>query len=110
MKLVFCNCDTTDFQTNSFKILLIRMLNALCCLFLKFTSLAPLVAIFFIIFSLYFMLQSPEKIDVLRMVEPRSFAVSANLRFKTLFYNLILKFLLHARPPQDGTTSEDEDF
>ena len=46
LKFVFCNCDTTEFQTNSFKILLIRMLNALCCLFLKFTSLATLVAIF----------------------------------------------------------------
>ena len=97
MKFVFCNCDTTEFQTNSFKILLIRMLNALCCPFLKFTSLAPLVAIF-VIFGLYFMLQSPEEIDVLPMVEPQNFAVSANFRFKPLFYNSILKFLLYARP------------
>ena len=85
------------------------MLNALCCPFLKFTYLAPLVAIF-VIFGLYFMLQSPEEIDVLPMVEPQNFAVSANFRFKPLFNNSIFKFLLHARPPQDGTTSEDEDF
>ena len=69
LKFVFCDCDTTDFQTDRLKILPIRMLNALCCPFLKFTSLAPLVAIF-VIFGLYFMLQSPEEIVVLPMVEP----------------------------------------
>ena len=66
------------------------MLNALCCPFLKFTSLAPLVAIF-VIFGLYFMLQSPEEIDVLPMVEPQNFAVSANFRFKPLFNNSTFK-------------------
>ena len=48
LKFVFCNCDTTDFQTNRLTILPTRMFNALCCPFLKFTSLAPLVAIFVI--------------------------------------------------------------
>ena len=33
-----------------------------------------------------------------------------NFRFKPLFLNLILKFLLQTRPLQDGTTFEDEDF
>ena len=75
LKFVFWNCDPTDFQTKRFKILPIRLLNALCCPFLKLTSLTPLVDIF-IIFGLFFMLQSPEEIDVLPIVEPRSFAVS----------------------------------
>ena len=55
--------------------------------FLKFTSLAPLVAIF-IIFRLYFMLLSQEEIDVLPMIELRSFAVFANFRLKPLQFNL----------------------
>ena len=56
------------------------------------------------------MILSPDEIDVLPMVEPRSFAVSACYRLKRLFYNLIFKFLLHTRPPEDGMTYEDEDF
>ena len=36
-------------------------------------------------FGLYFMLLSPEEIDVLPMVEPLSFAVSANFRMKSFF-------------------------
>ena len=46
----------------------------------------------FFIFSLYFMILSPGEIDVLPMVEPRSFAVFDNFRLKLLFDNLILKF------------------
>ena len=42
-----------------------------------------------IIFGLYFMILSTDEIDVPPMVEPRSFAVSANFRLKPLFYNLI---------------------
>ena len=56
------------------------------------------------------MILSPDEIDVLLMVEPRSFAVSADFWLKLLFYNLILKFLLYTRPPQYGTLSEVEDF
>ena len=63
----------------------------------------------FFIFDLYFMILNPNEIDVLPMVEPRSFAVSADFRLKPSFYNLILKFLLYIRPPQYGTTSEAED-
>ena len=63
------------------------MFNALCCPFLKFTSLAPLVAIFFI-FGLYFMLLSQEEIDVLPIIELRSIAVFANFRLKPLQFNL----------------------
>ena len=51
----------------------------------------------FFIYVLYFMILSPDEIDVLPMVEPRSFAVFANFRLKLLFYNLILKFLLYIR-------------
>ena len=109
MKFVFCNCDTTDFQTNRLTILPTRMFNALCCPFLKFTSLAPLVAIFFI-FGLYLRLLSQEEIDILPMIELQSFAVFANFRLQPLFYNLISKFLLRIRSLQDGTTSEDENF
>ena len=46
MKIVFRTLDTTDFQTIVFKIKHVRLPNALCCYFLEFTSLAPLVAIF----------------------------------------------------------------
>ena len=91
LKFVFCNCDTTDFHTKRFTILPLKTLNALCFPFLNFTSLAPLVAIF-VIFGLYFMLLSQEKIDVLPMIELRSFAVFANFRLQPLFYNLISKF------------------
>ena len=84
------------------------MLNALCCPFLKFTSLAPLVAIF-IIFRLYFMLLSQEEIDVLPMIELRSFAVFANFRLKPLQFNFRI-FLVRLRPLQDGMTSEYENF
>ena len=56
------------------------------------------------------MLLIPEEIDVLPMVEFRSFAVFANFRLQPSFYNLILKFLPRIRPLQDGTTSEDENF
>ena len=52
----------------------------------------------FFIFVVYFMILSQDEIDVLPMVEPQSLAVSANCRLKRLFYNLILKFLLHTRP------------
>ena len=62
------------------------MLNALCCPFLKFASLAPLVAIF-IIFGLYFMLLSQEEIDVLPMIELRSFAFFAYFTLQPLFYS-----------------------
>ena len=109
MKFVFCNCDTTDFQTNRFTILPTRMHNALCWPFSRFISLAPLVAIF-VIFGLYFMLLSQKEIDVLPMIELRSFAIFANFRLQPLFYNLISKFLLCIRPLQDGTTSGDENF
>ena len=109
MKFVFCNCDTTDFQTNRLTILPTRMFNALCCPFLKFTSLAPLVAIFFI-FGLYLRLLSQEEIDILPMIELQSFAVFANFRLQPVFYNLISKFLLRIRSLQDGMTSEDENF
>ena len=109
MKFVFCNCDTTDFQTNRFAILATRMRNALCWPFSRFISLAPLVAIF-VIFGLYFMPLSLEEIDVLPMIELRSFAIFANFRLQPLFYNLISKFLLRIRPLQDGTTSGDENF
>ena len=44
-------------------------------------------------FGLYFMLLSQEEIDVLPMIELRSFAVFANFKLQPLFYNLILKFL-----------------
>ena len=91
MKFVFCNCDATDFQTIRLTILSTRMLNALCCSFLKFTSLAPMVAIF-VIFGVYFMLLSQEEIDVLPMIQLQSFAVFANFSLQPLFYNLILKF------------------
>ena len=80
----------------------------------------------FYIFGFHFMILSPDEINVLPMVEPRSFAVSAVLLIKiiliTFFTNftrqklyststaLILKFLLYIRPPQYGTTSEVEDF
>ena len=97
LKLNFCNCETTDFQTNRLTIFPIRMLNALCCPFLKFASLAPLVAIV-VIFGLYLMLLSQEEIDVLPMIELRSFAVFANFRLQALFCNFILKFLLCIRP------------
>ena len=43
-------------------------------LFLEFTSLAPLVAIF-VILGVYFIILIPEKIAILPMVEPPSFAV-----------------------------------
>ena len=43
----------------------------------------------FSILSLYSMLLSPDEIDVLPMVEPRSFAVFTNFILKPLFYNLI---------------------
>ena len=109
LKFVFCNCDTTDFQTDRFTLLTTRMRNALCWPFLKFTSLAPLVAIF-VIFGLCFMLLSLEEIDVLPMIELRSFAVFAYFRLQLLFYNLISKFLLRIRPLKDGTTSGDENF
>ena len=46
----------------------------------------------FLIFGLYFIILSPDEIDVLPMVEPRSFAVFANFGSKPLFHNLILKF------------------
>ena len=46
LKIVFWISDTTDFQTLRWQIKPIRLLNALCRPFLKFTSLAPLVAIF----------------------------------------------------------------
>ena len=59
-------------------------------------------------FNLYFTLLSPEDTYILQMVEPRSFAVSACFRLKRSFYNLILKFSLHTRPPKDGMTSEYE--
>ena len=36
-------------------------------------------------FGVYFMLLSPEEIDVLPMVEPLSFAVSAYFRMKSFF-------------------------
>ena len=45
----------------------------------------------FFIFDLYFMILSTDEIDVLPIVEPRSFAVSANFRLKPLLYSLILK-------------------
>ena len=64
----------------------------------------------FFIFGLYFMKLCPDEIDVLPMVEPRSFAGSADFRLKLLFYNFILKFLLYIRPSKYGTTSEAEDF
>ena len=38
----------------------------------------------FFIFHLYFMILSPDEIDVLPMVEPRSFAVSTNLLYFTI--------------------------
>ena len=38
----------------------------------------------FSILSIYFMLLSPGEIDVLPMVEPRSFAVSTNLLYFTI--------------------------
>ena len=38
----------------------------------------------FSILSIYFMLLSPGEIDVLPMVEPRSFAVSTNLLYLTI--------------------------
>ena len=91
LKFVFCNCDTTDFQTNRFTILPTRMHNALCWPFSRFISLAPLVAIF-IIFGLYYMPLSLEEIDVLPMIQLQSFAVFANFSLQPLFYNLILKF------------------
>ena len=56
------------------------------------------------------MILSPDEIDVLPMVEPRNFAVSAYFRLKLLFYNLILKFQLYIRSPQYGTMSEVDDF
>ena len=43
----------------------------------------------FTIFRLYFMLLSPDGIDVLRVVEPQSFAVFTNFILKPLFYSLI---------------------
>ena len=39
----------------------------------------------FSILSMYVMLLSPEEIDVLPMVEPRSFAVSTNLLYLTIY-------------------------
>ena len=60
----------------------------------------------FFIFGLYFMILSSEKNDILPMVEPLNFAVSAQFRLKTLFYNLIRKYLFQSRPLQDGMTSE----
>ena len=41
----------------------------------------------FFIFGLNFMILSTDEIDDPPMVEPRSFAVSANFRLKPLFYN-----------------------
>ena len=41
----------------------------------------------FFIFDLYFKILSPDEIHVLPMVEPWSFAVSADCRLKLLFYN-----------------------
>ena len=61
-------------------------------------------------FGLYFMLLSQEEIDVLPMIELRSFAVFANFRLQPLFYNLISKFLLRIRPLQYRTMSGDENF
>ena len=46
----------------------------------------------FFILDLYFMTLSSDEIDVLPMVEPRSFAVSAHFRLKPSFFNLILNF------------------
>ena len=46
----------------------------------------------FSILSLYFMLLSPDEIDVLPMVEHRSFAVFTYFLLKPLFNNLISKF------------------
>ena len=75
--------------------------------FWEICSLATLVAIL-VIFNLYFMLLSPEDTDILPMVDPRSFAVSAYSDCNVYF--TILKFLLYIRPPEDGMTSEDKDF
>ena len=72
----------------------------------RFYSLATLMAIFSNFWLIFYMILSPDEIDVLPMVEPRSFAVSANFKLKPLFYNLILKFLLRTRPPQYGTTTQ----
>ena len=44
----------------------------------------------FFIFVLYFMILSPDEIDVLPMVEPRSFAVSPDFGLKPSFYCSIL--------------------
>ena len=55
---------------------------------------------------LYFMILKPDEIDVLPMVEPRSFAVSADFILKLLFCNFILKISLYTRPPQYGTMSD----
>ena len=61
-------------------------------------------------FNSNFTLLSPDDTNILPIVEPRSFAVSACFRLKRSFDNLILKFSLHTRPPKDGMTSEDENF
>ena len=49
----------------------------------------------FSIFRLYFMLLSPDGIDVLPVVEPLSFAVFTNFILKPLFYNFISGGLVH---------------
>ena len=41
----------------------------------------------FFIFGLYFKILSSDEIDVLPMLEPRSFTVSADFRLKLLFYD-----------------------
>ena len=108
LKIVFWISDTTDFQTLRWKIKPIRLFNALCCPFLEFTSLAPLVAIFVIL--TYILLNwFQEKTSFYRWLNLKA-SPFCNVRLKPLFYNLILKFLLQTRPLQDGTMSEDADF
>ena len=48
----------------------------------------------FFIFDLYFMILSPDEIDVLPMVEPRSFAGSADFRRRSVLWrpDMKLKF------------------
>ena len=78
----------------------------------------------FFILSLYFMLLSPDGIDVLPVVEPLSFAVFTNFILKPLFYNLISIsyqaawfisnwtpfFLNFHRATQDENQDEDDDY
>ena len=58
------------------------------------------------IFGLYFMILSPEEIDILSLAKPQSFAVSAYFRFNPSFNNSILKSLLYTRPSQYGNLFE----